>query len=231
MNNAIETDFFDQDPVQLAVSLLGKVLRRKICWQNTTHWLAARIVETEAYYLSDKSSHSSLGYTEKRKAMFMPPGTIYMYYARGNDSLNFSARGEGNAVLVKAAHPYFDTISSDEQIEIMRSLNPGKRGPRSIGNLCRGQTLLCRSLALKVTDWDRQTLDRSRFYLIETGYKMTNYIRCTRLGIPTGRDEHLLYRFIDYDCAHQSTSNPLTKRNWQIGKEYEINAVDSAFSK
>ncbi|MFT6436657.1 MAG: DNA-3-methyladenine glycosylase [Candidatus Azotimanducaceae bacterium] len=79
MNNAIETDFFDQDPMLLAISLLGKVLRRKICRQNTTHWLAAKIVETEEYYLSDKASHSYLGYTEKRNAMFMPPRTIYMY--------------------------------------------------------------------------------------------------------------------------------------------------------
>lgn len=231
MNNAIKTDFFDQDPQQLAISLLGKVLRRKICWQNTTYWLAARIVETEAYYLSDKASHSSLGYTDKRKAMFMPPGTIYMYYARGNDSLNFSARGEGNAVLIKAAHPYFDTISTDDQIEIMRSLNPGSSGPRSISKLCSGQTLLCRSLDLKVPDWNQQTLDLSRFYLADVGHKMTNYIQCARLGIPVGRDEHLLYRFIDYDCAHQATSNPLTKRNWLLGKEYEINAIDPAFSK
>jgi len=100
MNNAIKTDFFDQDPQQLAISLLGKVLRRKICWKNTTHWLAARIAETEAYYLKDKASHSSLGYTKKRKAMFMPLGTIYMYYDRGHDSLNFSARIIGSVTLL-----------------------------------------------------------------------------------------------------------------------------------
>jgi len=43
--------------------------------------LTAQILETEAYYLNDKASHASLGFTEKRKALFMPPGTIYMYFS------------------------------------------------------------------------------------------------------------------------------------------------------
>ena len=46
----------------------------------------------------------SLGYTEKRKALFLDGGHIYMY-ARGGDSLNFSAHGPGNAVLIKSAYP------------------------------------------------------------------------------------------------------------------------------
>ncbi|MCK5662536.1 MAG: DNA-3-methyladenine glycosylase [Thiotrichaceae bacterium] len=73
--------FFNQDACDVATQLLGKVIRRKYKQQ----WLAARIIETEAYYLEDKGSHASLGFTEKRKALFMPPGTIYMYYARGRD--------------------------------------------------------------------------------------------------------------------------------------------------
>ncbi len=55
-------------------------------------WLSARIIETEAYYVAEKGSHASLGYTEKRKALFLDGGHIYMYYARGGDSLNFSAQ-------------------------------------------------------------------------------------------------------------------------------------------
>ncbi|MDV3444008.1 DNA-3-methyladenine glycosylase, partial [Pseudomonas otitidis] len=34
-------------------------------------WLSARIIETEAYYLAEKGSHASLGYTEKRRALFL----------------------------------------------------------------------------------------------------------------------------------------------------------------
>ena len=91
---------FNQDAQVLAQALLGKVIRIK----HDELWLAARIIETEAYFLADKASHASLGYTEKRKALFMPAGTIYMYYARGRDSLNSSAQGEGNAVLIKSAY-------------------------------------------------------------------------------------------------------------------------------
>jgi len=103
----VTPDFFECDALTLAQRMLGKVLRRH--WQG--HWLAARIIETEAYTLHDRGSHASLGYTHARRALFMGGGTIYMYYARGGDSLNIGAPGEGNAVLIKSAYP-----SSTEQI-------------------------------------------------------------------------------------------------------------------
>ena len=74
----VKTSFFNRDACLVAQQLLGKIIRRKYLG----HWLAARIIETEAYYIEEKASHASLGYTEKRKALFMPAGTIYMYYAR-----------------------------------------------------------------------------------------------------------------------------------------------------
>ncbi|NIP71796.1 MAG: 3-methyladenine DNA glycosylase, partial [Gammaproteobacteria bacterium] len=91
--------FFDRDAQVVACDLLGKVL----CHVSDGAPLWAVIVETEAYYRAERASHASLGYTEKRRALFMPPGTIYMYYARGGDSFNVSCAGPGNAVLVKAA--------------------------------------------------------------------------------------------------------------------------------
>lgn len=90
--------FFDRDAQVLARDLLGKVIRHRV----GDLWLSARIIETEAYYCAEKGSHASLGYTEKRKALFLDGGHIYMYYARGGDSLNFSAQGPGNAVLIKS---------------------------------------------------------------------------------------------------------------------------------
>jgi DNA-3-methyladenine glycosylase len=47
-------------------------------------------------------------------------------------------------------------------------------------------------------------------------------IRTTRLGIPEGRDEHLPYRFIDYDFAAHCTRNPMTRRNAQPGHDFFI---------
>ena len=98
----LTNSFFQRDACQVARDLLGKIL----CHHHAGTWLKAQIIETEAYYLHDKASHASLGYTEKRKALFMPPGTIYMYFARGRDSFNISCQGDGNAVLIKSAYPY-----------------------------------------------------------------------------------------------------------------------------
>lgn len=208
-------DFFDQDAQQLAQDLLGKVLRVR----HQQLWLQAMIVETEAYYLTDKASHASLGFTEKRRALFMPPGTIYMYYARGKDSLNISARGEGCAVLIKAGIPYgYKTDAA--MLAVMRTLNPP--AVRPVARLCAGQTLLCKSLGLTVTDWDQKIFDPERFYCQDVGYRPRQIIQTQRLGIPAHRDPHLLYRFIDYQYVHACTSNPLTKRGAQPGKDFLV---------
>ncbi|MCW5589319.1 MAG: DNA-3-methyladenine glycosylase [Legionellales bacterium] len=190
----LTSTFFDRDAVQVARELLGKI----ICHHYSDHLLTAMIIETEAYYLDDKASHASLGFTEKRKALFMPAGTIYMYYARGGDSLNISCQGAGNAVLIKSGIAYPIIESSPQMISIMQTLNPilPTQKIRAREKLCSGQTLLCKSLGLKVRDWDQQQFNDD-FYFIDNDYSPQKIITTTRRGIPKGRDEHLPYRFID----------------------------------
>lgn len=205
----LDPSFFDCDAQQLAKSLLGKVIRR----QYHSQWLAARIIETEAYYLNEKGSHASLGFTEKRKGLFMPAGTIYMYYARGHDSFNISCHGAGNAVLIKSAMFYHDAHCDPDALSIMQALNPGASGNlRPAEKLCSGQTLLCKALDIRVSDWDQQPFDVKKLYIDDTDYQPDRIIQTTRLGIPKGRDEHLAYRFIDYAYAKSCTKNPLTQR-------------------
>ena len=208
-------EFFDRDSAVVAKNLLGKVIR--VNYQNC--WLSAAIIETEAYYLNDKGSHASLGYTEKRKALFMPPGTIYMYYSRGGDSLNISCRGKGNAVLIKSGIPF---THSKPMLSIMQQLNPKRDGvsERNVKRLCSGQTLLCKSLGLLVKEWDQKKFDKNKFFIDDVNCTPRAIIQTRRLGIPKGRDEHLPYRFIDYDYAPFCTENPLRKRGWQEGKDY-----------
>lgn len=206
----VPRQFFDQEPLDLAQMLIGKVLRHRIDHPVAGGlWLSARIIETEAYYLEEKGSHSSLGFTEKRKAMFMAPGTIYMYYARGGDSLNFSARGEGNGVLIKSGIVHTDRRSPANTIEIMQGLNPVNGRTRPADRLCSGQTLLCRSLGLKVPDWNQQQLNKQRLILEDVGITPQRLVQARRLGIPAGRDEHLLYRFVDEEMVNRATRNPL----------------------
>jgi DNA-3-methyladenine glycosylase len=190
----------------VAKEFLGKIL---YVWDHDM-WLSAMIIETEAYYREEKASHASLGFTEKRKALFMPPSTIYMYYARGGDSLNISTQGDGNAVLIKSAYPYQDIKSGPNIISRMQAINPAKNNPtpRPLNKLCNGQTLLCRSLNLKVPDWNAQQFDPSRFYIADKGYQSSEIIITPRLGIPQGRDQHLPYRFILREFAQFSTKKP-----------------------
>jgi len=222
--------FFDQEPCKLARALLGKVIRHRYHANDRDHWLACRIIETEAYYLAERGSHSSQGYTPKRAAMFMLLGIIYMYYARGGDSLNVSARGEGNAVLIKSAVVHFDRTSPRDNLKLMQRLNPvkgsGKLRPEE--KLCSGQTLLCAALGLKVDRWDQQQFDKHHFYIDDLGYQPETIIQTIRLGIPEGRDEHLMYRYIDSAYVSQCTSNPLSKRNWQKGRDYVLHAISAA---
>ena len=135
--SALPDAFFDRDASELARDLLGKVIRHRV----DGLWLAVRIIETEAYYLEEKGSHASLGYTHKRRALFMDGGVIYMYYARGGDSLNFSAAGPGNAVLIKSGHPWTDARSGPEALARMQQLNPDAQGQARLpSRLCAGQT-------------------------------------------------------------------------------------------
>jgi DNA-3-methyladenine glycosylase len=208
--------FFDRDALILARELLGKVIRHRV----GAHWLSARIIETEAYYLDEKGSHASLGYTEKRRALFLAGGHIYMYYARGGDSLNFSAQGPGNAVLIKSASPWLDANSSDASLASMQSNNPDAQGrSRPPERLCAGQTLLCRALGLKVPDWNGQRLDGSRLFVEDLGERPAQVIQALRLGIPLGRDEHLPYRFVDAAYARHCTRNPL-RRGQREGRDF-----------
>ena len=215
MAPVIDASFYDCDALTLARRLLGKVLRRR--WEG--RWLAARIIETEAYTLLDKGSHASLGFTHARRALFMGGGTLYMYYARGGDSLNIGATGEGNAVLIKSAYPWLDAQSGPEALALMQALNPDAVGrPRSAEKLCAGQTLLCRALALKVPDWNAGRFDPTQFYLDDVGAVLPQLIQTTRMGISADRDAHLPWRFVDPAYARYCTRNPL--RRGQVSPEH-----------
>ena len=215
--------FFNRDAQVLARELLGKVIRHRF----GELWLSVRIIETEAYYAAEKGSHASLGYTQSRRALFLDGGYIYMYYARGNDTLNFSAQGPGNAVLIKSAYPYLDALSGAAALAQMTRNNPDAQGnPRQPESLCAGQTLLCRALGLKVPQWNAQRFDPQRLLVEDVGEQPAQIIQTTRLGIPLGRDEQLPYRFVDAAYARFCTRNPL-RRGQCAGRDYFVLEADS----
>ena len=216
---ALEPGFFERDAQVIACDLLGTIISHR----SGGGWLHARIIETEAYYRSEKASHASLGFTEKRRSLFMPPGTIYMYYARGGDSFNISCRGAGNAVLVKSGIPWAPSLAERAvPMERMQALNPLPSGARRPAHrLCAGQTLLCRSLGLRVPDWDGLLLPQPDLRIWNFPEIAGNVVRTRRLGIPPGRDEHLPYRFVLASQTASSTRNPIP-RSARAGVDYEL---------
>ncbi|HTE51829.1 MAG TPA: DNA-3-methyladenine glycosylase [Kofleriaceae bacterium] len=93
--------FFARPADVVAHALIGQVL---VCGER-----AGIVVETEAYLgPDDKASHARFGATARTSVMFGPGGVSYVYLIYGMyDMFNIvtGRDGEGQAVLVRAAHP------------------------------------------------------------------------------------------------------------------------------
>ncbi|NXU10565.1 3MG glycosylase, partial [Pardalotus punctatus] len=90
----LQAEFFNQPCVSLAKSFLGQILVRKL---PDGRELWGRIVETEAYLGGeDEASHSKGGkQTQRNAAMFMKPGTLYVYQIYGiYFCMNVSSQGK-----------------------------------------------------------------------------------------------------------------------------------------
>lgn len=100
-------DFYRTPTLQLAEQLLGKLF--VVDEGEGRPLLKGRIVETEAYLAGeDGASHAWRGLTERNRAMFGPPGTLYIYFSYGcHHMLNIVSEPEGSAgaVLVRAMEP------------------------------------------------------------------------------------------------------------------------------
>jgi len=100
--------FYARPTVEVALDLLGKVIRRGA--------VSARIVETEAYLgVGDAAAHSARGLTRRTRVIFGPPGHLYVYLIYGmHHCLNIVAEAEGVAgcVLIRAVEPIAEVATS-----------------------------------------------------------------------------------------------------------------------
>ena len=139
-------DFYLGDTVEIARSLLGKYLVRRIDGET----LVCRITETEAYVGScDRACHA-YGYrkTARNSVMFGPPGHAYIYFIYGmHFCLNFvtEPEGEPSAVLLRSVEPIhgIDRISQARFGVTAAEMTPYQRknfmnGP---GKVCQGFAL------------------------------------------------------------------------------------------
>ncbi|XP_028561546.2 DNA-3-methyladenine glycosylase [Podarcis muralis] len=174
--------FFDQPCVRLARALLGQILVRRL---PDGRALRGRIVETEAYLGGeDTASHSRGGrQTARNTAMFMAPGTLYVYQIYGiYFCMNISSQGEGAAVLLRSLEPL-------QGLEAMRELRLAQRkgATRSLKDrhLCNGPSKLCQALAVDKT-FDQQDLACHPAVWLEPGLDVPreeDVISAPRIGI------------------------------------------------
>ena len=132
-------DFYFHDTVDVARSLLGCVLWRRI----GRELLAARLVEVEAYLgANDSASHARRGLRSARnESMYLEGGHAYVYFTYGMHWCMNVVTQEADiaeAVLLRAAEPV-------RGIETMRERRPKAKRDRDLMN---GPGKLCSALAI-----------------------------------------------------------------------------------
>src|SRR5215472_15535706 len=115
------------DTIPLARFLIGKMLVREMAEGVAS----GRIVETEAYVVSDAAGHAYRGMTPRNRSLFLDRGYAYVYLAYGSAyMLNVSSEiaGIGAGVLIRALEPGdgIPIMQRNRQIERLRDL---ARGP------------------------------------------------------------------------------------------------------
>ncbi|NXI44999.1 3MG glycosylase, partial [Galbula dea] len=178
----LEADFFNQPCISLAKSFLGQILVRKL---PDGRELWGRIVETEAYLGGeDEASHSRGGkQTQRNAAMFMKPGTLYVYQIYGiYFCVNVSSQGEGAAVLLRSLEPL-------QGLEAMRELRSasrkGPRRPLKDWQLCNGPSRLCQALGIDKA-FDQRDLTQDAAIWMVAGHDLPGeeeVVATTRIGV------------------------------------------------
>jgi DNA-3-methyladenine glycosylase len=156
--------------------------------------LVVRLVETEAYGAADPASHSFGGRTPRTDVMFGPAGRLYVYFTYG---MHFCAnvvtgrRGEGSAVLLRAAEPL-------EGIERMAE----HRGTSNLRLLCSGPARLCQALAIDRADNGADVVAGERIWL-ERGARPGAISSGPRVGIT---------RAVEQPWRYWATDDPFVSR-------------------
>ncbi|MFC3563455.1 DNA-3-methyladenine glycosylase [Pedobacter jamesrossensis] len=124
--------YLNEDVINLAKDLLGKVLYTKINDETT----AGIIVETEAYFgIQDKASHAYGGKrTPRTETMYAQGGVSYVYLCYGMHNLFnvvTSAKDNPNAVLIRAIEPLVGIEIMEERRNMPRSKAAISSGPGS----------------------------------------------------------------------------------------------------
>lgn len=193
--------FFARPCLAVAPDLLGAYLVRRLA--DGTR-LAGRIVEVEAYLGegSDPGSHCHRGRTPRNRAMFGPPGHLYVYRSYGVHTCANAVcepEGHGAAVLLRALEP----VAGSDHMHRARNLPPG--APER--DLANGPGKLCQALGITLDDYGASLL-AGPLSLRRRGAAdaAPRVARSRRVGLSRGR-EHL-YRFYVEGSPFVSRARP-----------------------
>jgi DNA-3-methyladenine glycosylase len=168
--------FFNKPTVELAKSLLGKLL----VFGN----LQGIIVETEAYLgFDDPGCHASRGKTLRNAPMFGPAGRTYVYLIYGMyHCLNIVSgkEGVGEAVLIRALEPVHG-------IEVMQK----RRKTKKIESLCNGPGKLTQAFGITKKHNDTSLFDGP--LNIHNSRIKSEICTSRRIGLSTGGELELRF--------------------------------------
>ncbi len=181
-SNPLPIDFYNQNTVQVAQDLLGKILIVKSdSGYPLEHPQAGltlgRIVETEAYRGDDPASHSCRGETPRSSIMFGSPGVAYVYFIYGMyEMLNCVTEPNGypGAVLIRAVEPL-----GGEALMVARRKRSSQK------ELASGPGRLCQAMGIKMS-YNGTGLQGPLIYICDDGFKVGLISQSSRIGIRVG---------------------------------------------
>lgn len=176
----LDRSFFNQSSEDLAQSLLGTLIIRK---DSKGPDQVVRIVETEAYPGGeDRASHSYANRrTPRNSAMYMDPGTAYVYIIYGRlFCFNISSKGEGAAVLIRSAEPL-----SGLEVMLERRGRGNKKIPVGTRSLCNGPGKLCQALNITKDSFNKVDITSSEDLFLARNFVPTpkSIVCTTRVGV------------------------------------------------
>ena len=189
LRHAIPREFYDRDPRRVSRDLLGKILVRRA----GAGFLAARIVEVEAYLgQDDAAAHAASGRTLRNSVLFGPPGHAYIYFIYGNHyCLNISCLPDGipGGVLIRALEP----LSGIEAMAEARGISINR--PQDLRLLTSGPGRLAQAFGInRLRDNGKDlTTSRSDLYVAGCGLPRVKVLVTPRIGIRKAAELPLRY--------------------------------------
>lgn len=199
----LKKDFYNDSALNLAKSLLGKVLVREVDGKV----LKAKIVETEAYIGAiDKASHAYNGKrTERTETLYHQGGVAYIYLIYGiyhcfNVITNEEDIAEG--VLIRALEPLneLDYISNKRFGKGYSNLKK-----EQIKGLTNGPGKLCIAYSIDKNLNCKELYNKGEIYIEDGDEQEVSIVESKRIGIDYAEEaKDFLWRFYIKDNMYVS---------------------------